>query len=198
MSKQLFITLVASVVIVTTLLLVWKANNREVLDAFENINEKLEQSNRESNVRLYYGYQTGFASFEESADRLNSFLEELKDQIRDRLIDHDLESANGESITDYILLDGEVPSQRGLELVAEISAFRATFHEDFNELYPGLVEECNERFSTTPAIDRDGSEVDWLVYNFDGFPSVAVLTKLSQFQSDINYLRDELLLLEEE
>ena len=198
MSKRLFITLVAAVVLITTLLVVWKNSNRDVLDAFEDINEKLEQSNRESNVRLYYGYKTGFDSFEESAEQLDTFIEELKDQIRDRLIDHDLEAANGESVTDYILLDGDEPSQRGLELIAEISSFRATFYEDFNELYPDLVKECDELFSTDPVVDRDGSEENWLVYNFDGFPSVAVMAKLSQFQTDINYLRDELLFLEEE
>ena len=113
-------------------------------------------------------------------------------------IDHDLEDSNGESATDYVLFDGWEPSQRGLELVAEIAGFRATFYEDFDEIYPELVTECQERFSTQAVMNDNGQEVDWLVHNFKGFPSIAVMTRLSQFQANINYLREELLLKEEE
>lgn len=204
MSKKLFIILVSSVVVVITLLLIGRAANNETLDAFNKISSELEWANFESQEEYeeldYYKdsyLKTGFSSFEESAEQLDTFLEELKDQLRDQLIEYDPSENDGVQLTDHVLFDGRTPSQRGLELVSEISGFRATFYEDFNELYPDLVTECEERFNTAPETGRDGSEVSWLEYHFKGFPSIAVMTKLSQFQADIQYLREELIFREE-
>ena len=48
-------------------------------------------------------------------------------------------------------------------------------------------------FSTAPVTNRDGKEVAWLNYNYEGFPLVASLTKLTQIQADIKTTKSEVL-----
>jgi gliding motility-associated protein GldM len=48
-------------------------------------------------------------------------------------------------------------------------------------------------FSTAPVKNRDGKDVAWLNYNYEGFPLVASLTKLTQIQADIKTTKSEVL-----
>src|SRR5690606_3137638 len=48
-------------------------------------------------------------------------------------------------------------------------------------------------FSTAEEENRDGKKVAWLNYNYEGFPLVASLTKLTQIQADIKTTKSEVL-----
>src|SRR5690606_4357481 len=48
-------------------------------------------------------------------------------------------------------------------------------------------------FSTAKVLNRDKKEIAWLNYNFEGFPMIASLTKLTQMQADVKTVNSELL-----
>ncbi|RLD29562.1 MAG: gliding motility protein GldM, partial [Bacteroidetes bacterium] len=48
-------------------------------------------------------------------------------------------------------------------------------------------------FSTAPVERRDKKKIDWLNYNYEGFPLIASKTKITSLQNDIKVTKNELL-----
>lgn len=200
MSKRVFIALVVSVVGVVALLIGFRASNNEVVNSFEILNQKIEFSNDRSEVDIdsilnslaEYDYlDFELASLNENAEKLDTYIQELKIELREGLGTNDFEAMDQSGKVNELLFDGNKESQKGLELIAEIANFRANFYTDFNEVYPDLVEVVDEKFSTSAVLDANDKETPWLEYNFKDIPLVAVLTKLTSIQADIKYIQGE-------
>ncbi|PHS10947.1 MAG: gliding motility protein GldM [Kordia sp.] len=61
------------------------------------------------------------------------------------------------------------------------------------QLNQGLIDILNDKFNTDPIKAKDGATKTWLAYNFQGFPSIASLAKVSSMQSDIKALESDVL-----
>ena len=81
----------------------------------------------------------------------------------------------------------------GKEFLAEMNDYRTGMLALFGEEYPSVGASIESNFSTEPVINRDGEKINWLNYNFEGFPMIASLTKLTQIQTDIKSNSSELL-----
>ena len=179
---------------------------KEVLGAFGLMNKKLE----EANVRYQETNEATFAELERKeqekpedykealeqsrkvrdlSNEYYSYLEKLKDEVMSQAEDkEDYQVMDKSDFLDgrFFKTDGLKPE--GQEFLDKINSYREALVTAAGEKNQGLVEVINQRFSTgenNKVKDREGNPVNWVNYNFEGFPYIAVVTKFSQIQSDI-------------
>lgn len=174
--------------------------SNEVLDAFDTINKRLEESNKivetENNdlKNSYYELLDERAKLkiqevDSISNYLNHFIEDIKQDIISDLKDpKDYKAMASES---ELLFKNN--SERGLQLVNEIDIYREQLTSTLGRRKSEIKSIINQKFSTSPIENREGKMYDWLEYNFKDFPSIVVLTKLTQIQSDIKYMKSEIL-----
>ena len=179
---------------------------KEVLGAFGLMNKKLQ----EANVRYQETNEATFAELERKeqekpedykealeqsrkvrdlSNEYYSYLEKLKDEVMSQAEDkEDYQVMDKSDFLDgrFFKTDGLKPE--GQEFLDKINNYRESLVTAAGEKNQGLVEVINQRFSTgenNKVKDREGNPVNWVNYNFEGFPYIAVVTKFSQIQSDI-------------
>ena len=179
---------------------------KEVLGAFGLMNKKLQ----EANVRYQETNEATFAELERKeqekpedykealeqsckvrdlSNEYYSYLEKLKDEVMSQAEDkEDYQVMDKSDFLDgrFFKTDGLKPE--GQEFLDKINSYREALVTAAGEKNQGLVEVINQRFSTgenNKVKDREGNPVNWVNYNFEGFPYIAVVTKFSQIQSDI-------------
>ncbi|WP_461532145.1 type IX secretion system motor protein PorM/GldM [Sinomicrobium sp.] len=181
---------------------------KEVLSAFGMLNEKLEASNTKATTdnamaleglsRLAEEKPERYRPILEKANQLKeasaayyTYLEELKAEMTENLNDkHDYEKMDQAKFLDKKFFKGGGEyTDEGQEFVDKIDGYRETVlgilgDENFEEIKSSVT----ERFSSGEngkAKNREGKEINWLNLNFEGFPLVASLTKITQIQADI-------------
>ena len=179
---------------------------KEVLGAFGLMNKKLQEANvryQETNEATFEelerkeqekpeDYKEALEQSRKVRDLSNeyySYLEKLKDEVMSQAEDkEDYQVMDKSDFLDgrFFKTDGLKPE--GQEFLDKINNYREALVTAAGEKNQGLVEVINQRFSTgenNKVKDREGNPVNWVNYNFEGFPYIAVVTKFSQIQSDI-------------
>jgi gliding motility-associated protein GldM len=175
--------------------------SKEVLSAFGLMNEKLSDANKratEQNAKAYTNLATKAVEqplqFEKAkektdalkanADEFYSYLEDLKGKMTSDLKDKtDYETMDKSKFLDeYFFVSGTI-TPKGKEFVSKMDEFRKAALEVLGDT--DLASTVNERFNTSPVTNKDGIQINWLNYHYEGFPLVASLTKLTQIQADI-------------
>ena len=179
---------------------------KEVLGAFGLMNKKLQEANvryQETNEATFEelerkeqekpeDYKEALEQSRKVRDLSNeyySYLEKLKDEVMSQAEDkEDYQVMDKSDFLDgrFFKTDGLKPE--GQEFLDKINNYREALVTAAGEKNQGLVQVINQRFSTgenNKVKDREGNPVNWVNYNFEGFPYIAVVTKFSQIQSDI-------------
>lgn len=189
--------------------------SKEVLSAFGLMNERLEQANisaSERNAAFMAGLEEKvsenperFKELKDKADKIASLSDDLNTHIlglRAFLMSNVKEGNE----TNYEVMDkpdyldkeffsGANKTAEGEEFISKINSFRDGIVSLIGEQagFEGIITDVNNKFSTDEVTRRDGVKVDWLRYQFEGFPLVASLTKLTQMQADIKTTNSEIL-----
>ncbi|MBP1838176.1 type IX secretion system motor protein PorM/GldM [Formosa algae] len=187
--------------------------SKEVLSAFGLMNEKLVESNQLatgrnqallSNLAVKADENPEkFKSLKQKADKigslgndLNSYLEDLKSKMTADLDDAtDYETMDKGDFLDNHFFQGDSHKEEGEKFLSEIAKFRdqtVAILESDPKLAP-MAADVKKKFSTDEVENRDGIKVDWLEYNYKGYPLVASLTKVTQLQSDVKTTASEVL-----
>lgn len=185
--------------------------SKEVLSAFGLLNDKISKANTASDQRNQ-AFLAGLAEKVDEqpakyqpimvkADKVNalaadldSYITSLKaDMMKDIKDASDYEVQDKPDHLDQKFFSGDRLSKAGQEFVDKVDAFRNGMNEVIGDDYPTIVAAVNEKFSTSQEENRDGKKIDWLNYNFEGFPLIASKTKLTSMQSDIKTTQNELL-----
>ena len=85
----------------------------------------------------------------------------------------------------FFLNDGY--SSDGLKFIEEVENYKRGIKNLFEKDFPNVVDGIDSKFNNREDIE------DWLEYNFKGFPLVATLTRLTQMQSDIKGVKQDVL-----
>lgn len=181
--------------------------SKEVLAAFGLMNEKLEASNiktSENNVAFLSGLETKAS---ENAEKFGPLLEDARKikELSQEYFDY-LENlkksmtAEIKDPTDYQVMDksdyldqkfwqGDKLTKDGQEFLKRINDYRTQVNAILPASMEGVKAAANSRFATGDANGkverRDGVKVDWINYQYEGFPVVASLTKITQLQADV-------------
>ncbi|WP_066224121.1 gliding motility protein GldM [Formosa haliotis] len=187
--------------------------SKEVLSAFGLMNEKLVDSNQaatERNLALLSSLDVKagenpekFSPLKRKADQMgelttsfNAYLEDLKTKMAATVEDpKDYETMDKGDFLDNYFFIGDKYKPEGEEFLNEIAKYRdgvvAILKTD--PKLASMADDVTEEFSTSPVTNRDGKKIDWLGYNYKGFPLVASLTKITQIQSDVKTTASEIL-----
>ena len=181
--------------------------SKEVLAAFGLMNEKLEASNiktSENNVAFLTGLETKAS---ENAEKFGPLLKDAKKikELSQNYYDYlqGLKTAMTSEIKDpkdYQVMDksdyldqkfwqGDKLTKDGQEFLKRITDYRNQVSAVLPESMASVKAAVNNRFETGDANGkverRDGVKVDWINYQYEGFPVVASLTKITQLQADV-------------
>ena len=191
--------------------------SKEVLTAFGLMNEKLEVSNTkttESNMAFLSGLETKAG---ENIRKYGPLLKDAKEikRVSKKYFDYlaTLKSkmtVDVKDTKDYVVMDksdfldnyffqGDKHSWEGKEFVDRVNDYRtkiATILANKKGMEDIKVS-LSSRFETGDANEkvknRDGVKVDWLIYNYEGYPLVASLTKITQLQYDVKATENDAL-----
>lgn len=175
--------------------------SKEVLSAFGLMNEKLSESNIRATEKNNASYETlalkaseqakQYGEAKEKTDKLRSMADELFAYIGDlkTKMAADIEDKKAYESMDksgfldqYFFASGKI-TPKGKEFVDKINQFREQSLVVLGESELSTV--VAARFSTGNVTNKEGKKIDWLKYNYEGFPLIASLTKLTQIQADI-------------
>jgi gliding motility-associated protein GldM len=73
-----------------------------------------------------------------------------------------------------------------------VDAYREGVVAIVGENYPAIAKKVETDFSTED-IKREGANIEWLKYHYEGFPLIASVTKMTQIQSDVKSVQGEVL-----
>ncbi len=196
--------------------------SKEVLSAFGLINQKLIQSNVRATDRNTSFMEQLAQKVEEQPKKfkpemekakvvnsissdLDTYIKDLKGLMLEGMTDED--KKNYETMDkdvflgEYFFANGVV-TEKGKEFVSKIGTYKNEMikllspveggpkdQTDFSE----IIDSIKADFSTEDETTKDGLKLDWLTYNYKGFPKIASLTKLTQIQADIKKNQSEIL-----
>ncbi|MFJ1351148.1 type IX secretion system motor protein PorM/GldM [Capnocytophaga canimorsus] len=186
---------------------------KEVLSAFGLMNEKLEASNEKANNANINAIQALEQNNAENPDQFaeafqkSKKVKELSDSFYNYIegIKGEIMNQVGEDKKDYQVMDksdyldqkffvGDNYKPEGEEFVRQINDYKAQLVELLGGkegTYGELVGKIDGNFNTNDVVDREGVTRKWLNYNFEGFPYIASVAKLSMMQSDIRDTEQE-------
>src|SRR5690606_35108063 len=189
--------------------------SKEVLSAFGLMNEKLEASNAkttENNLAFLSGLEANaettpdqYAELYEKAKQIKSlseeyynYLENLKrDMVKDVEDPKDYQVMDKTDFLDQRFFQGDNLSKEGQEFVNRINDYRTKVTAILPENFENVKASVNTRFQTGDAdgkvTNREGTKIGWLQYQFEGFPLVASLTKITAIQADIKATEEDAL-----
>jgi len=78
-------------------------------------------------------------------------------------------------------------TSKGNEIKTTVEKYKADMKAALgtNKKFADIVREIDSKFDLSPVKNKDGQSIEFLDYNFKGFPAVASLAKLSAWQSDV-------------
>ena len=186
--------------------------SKEVLAAFGTMNERFTSENAktiESNEAFLASlavkkgedpakYEALYAKAEEIkklSQEYYNYIEGIKTEMTADVKDpKDYQVMDKADYLDTKFFEGDGYKPEGQEFIDRVNNYRdAVLKVIDGEKMTDAETAIKSRFSTEQVENRDGKNVDWLKYNYEGFPLIASLTKLTQLQSDIQATEQDIL-----
>ncbi|MGD2004576.1 MAG: gliding motility protein GldM, partial [Flavobacteriaceae bacterium] len=193
--------------------------SKEVLDGFGQMFVKINDANgrvEESN-NIYYskietnaqekggkwiGHQRTANEIKEEADAFFNRISEIKTEItaaqreKDPELKEYAQMDKGEQL-DMVFFDANGVSPQGQEFIEMINEFKMRVIQVFGSQYPQYIEMVEARFFTGDENgnikNKDNQDQPWLSYNYEGFPLISSLAKLTMMQNDIRQTESDVL-----
>ncbi|MGB0769542.1 MAG: gliding motility protein GldM [Flavobacteriaceae bacterium] len=186
--------------------------SKEVLSAFGLMEAKFAESNMtttETNEALLNDLITKgdekpeeFAVAANKAQQINTISEDFYNYIETLKVDllknggYTIDPETGKlpfeamdktDILDEMWFTGDRVTKAGAAVLARIEQYKSDVKDVLGTdvKYKKAVERFEKRFSTEKVTNKDGKKIDWLDYNYKGFPAIASYTKLTAMQNDV-------------
>ncbi len=193
--------------------------SKEVLDGFGQMFKKIASANDrvDQSNDIYYNKIEVNAKEKEGkwidnnriaieikkeADEFYNEIQAIKDRIteKQRVDDPDLVEYSrmdkGEQL-DLVFFDANGLSEEGTKFIEMIRSYKGHVIQVFASKFPRYTELVEERFNTGDLEDmvvtRDGTKQTWLQANYEGFPLISSLAKLTMMQNDIRLTESDVL-----
>ncbi|MBP6072324.1 MAG: gliding motility protein GldM [Flavobacterium sp.] len=191
--------------------------SKEVLSAFGILNNKIVESNSIADGRNESSFlqlaqkaqdqPLQFGAKKEKVEKIralskdfNSYIQNLKDEFTKAYpVDTDgnlpFEQMDKGDGVDEKWFGGDKPKPAGKEFLDKISNYVAQLKQiGGSAITEGEMKKIQRRFSTEAVFSKnEGKKIEWLEYNFKGFPLIATITKLSQLQADVKTTESDII-----
>ncbi|WP_031426002.1 gliding motility protein GldM [Flavimarina sp. Hel_I_48] len=176
--------------------------DKEILSAFKIFDMKFASSN----ARLTDENQLALAGLEAKAteqaakyepllekaknvktisDNFYSYLGTIKDSLTEGVDTSSYANLDKSSVLDERWFTGDGYTQKGDAFLAALNQYKEDMAAALGPEFSDVNRAVQSSFDTTPVENKDGKEVAWLKYNFEGYPLAATITRFTQMQNDI-------------
>ena len=183
--------------------------SKEVLSAFGILNVKITESNSLTDSRN----ESSFAQLAQKAKdqpgqygdkrdkvekiralskEFSDYIENLKIEVtkkfpKDKHGNYPYEQMDKGDLIDRLFFNQEKLSSKGQEFLNKIQNYPAQIKQiGGSSIAEVEMKKIQNRFETKPVFsEKTGKDLDWMEYNYHGFPLIATITKLTQLQADI-------------
>ena len=183
--------------------------SKEVLSAFGILNVKITESNSLADSRnessflqlsqkaqdqpgQYGDKKVKVEKIRALSKEFSDYIENFKDEVtkkfpKDKEGNYPYEQMDKGDLVDRLLFSQEKLSPKGKEFLAKIQNFPAQIKQIGGSSIAEIeMKKIEKRFETKPVFsEKAGKSLDWMEYNYHGFPLIATVTKLTQLQADI-------------
>ncbi len=183
--------------------------SKEVLSAFGILNKKIVESNSLTDSRNESSFQQLSQKAKEQpgqygdkrakvekiralSKEFSDYIESLKVEVtkkfpKDKEGNYPYEQMDKGDLIDRLLFSQEKLSPRGKEFLAKIQNYPNQIKQIAGSSVAEVeMKKIEKRFETKPVFsEKAGKNLDWMEYNYHGFPLIATITKLTQLQADI-------------
>ena len=190
--------------------------SKEVLSAFGNINESLENSSEtliSKNTAALNALEVKaseaseqFAEVYQNADQVSdatnalySYLEQVKTEMKSSVEDPtDYESMDKADFVNEMFFKSGKLKPEGEQFITNMRSYTNEIENVLGgkNQFKKIVESVKERFSAndvTPDAGVKGAKVNYVIHHFEGFPLVSSITKITNLQNDLKRLENEIL-----
>lgn len=192
--------------------------SKEVLSAFGLLNEKISEANVATSQRntafmdglavkasdepaQYAALNAKAEKISQISDELDTYLTSIKSAAVEKIEDpKDYEVMDKADYFNNLFFTGDKYKEGGKEFLAKMDAYRTEMIAVLSDTALAKVagiedikKSIEANFATDTETNRDGKKIAWLNYNYEGFPLVASLTKMTQIQADIKNTKSEVL-----
>lgn len=158
------------------------AQNKSYTDDIAALQQQLTDSAM-TNPEKFAGAFNHMNEFHTKSERLLTELQHVRELIEEQVG----ETGNYENLDkniDVVFFTGNQHTDNGAQFVQAIKDFNLTASDQLF-FFPKAEKMAQQAFSVDQAKDRDGNKVDWLTYNYKGFPAIASMTKISILENDV-------------
>ncbi|HQZ25866.1 MAG TPA: gliding motility protein GldM [Flavobacterium sp.] len=183
--------------------------SKEVLSAFGILNNKIIESNSITDGRNESSFQQlsqkavdqpgQFGDKRAKVEKIRALSKEFNDYIEgikttvtkkfERDADGNLpyEEMDKGDLIDRMFFTGDKVSAKGKEFLDKIQSYPAQIKAiGGSSIAESEMKKIEKRFATNQVYsEKAGAKLDWIDYNYKGYPLIATVTKLSQLQADI-------------
>ncbi len=191
--------------------------SKEVLSAFGILNNKIVESNVITDARNESSFQQlsqkaadqpkQYGDKKDKVEKIRAISKEFNDYIESIKADFTKEFKKDENgnlpfeamdkgdMVDEKWFEGDKPSKKGNEFLEKISSFVSKIKDVGGSSIAEIeLKKIQNRFSTTPVFSKtENKKIEWMEYNYKGFPLIATITKLSQLQADIKTTESDII-----
>jgi gliding motility-associated protein GldM len=185
----------------------------KISDAKTRVNESNEiyyskiETNSKDKEGKWVGHDKTAKQIRLKSNEFHDYIQDLKDKITERqrveFEDPELRKFEvmdkGEELDMIWFREGDEAAQNASqEFIETIIDYKATVIQVFGSQYPQYIDQVENRFDIGKGPDwvvedREGKELKWLNYSFEGFPLISSLAKLTMMQNDIRLTEADVL-----
>ena len=176
--------------------------DKEILSAFKIFDMKFTSSN----ARLIDENQLAMAGLEAKAneqaakyepllekakrvksisDEFYAYLGNIKDTLTEGVDTSSYANLDKSSALDERWFTGDRYTKQGDAFLAKLKQYKEDMAAVLDPDFSDVNRTVQSNFDTSPETNKDGKEVEWLKYNFEGYPLAASITRFTQMQNDV-------------
>lgn len=191
--------------------------SKEVLSAFGILNNKIIESNAITDARNESSFQQlaqkasdqplQYGPKKEKVEKiraiskdLNNYIENWKTEFtkgfeKDANGNLPFEQMDKGDLVDEKWFEGDKPSPKGKEFLQKIADYVNQIRTVGGSAIADVeMKKIENRFSTKPVFSKtENKNIEYLEYNYKGYPLIATITKLSQLQADIKTTESDII-----
>lgn len=176
--------------------------DKEILNAFKifdtkftTSNERLAQENQLALTGLEAKASEQAAKYKpllakaqevkQISDRFYNYLGSIRDTVTEGVDTSSYSNLDRSAILDERWFTGDRYTKKGNDFLAELNVYKKDMEALLGLEFSEVNRSVQSNFDTSQETNKDGKKIDWLRYNFEGFPLAASITRFTQMQNDV-------------
>ncbi|MEH6407656.1 MAG: gliding motility protein GldM [Leeuwenhoekiella sp.] len=128
----------------------------------------------------------------EISDEFYAYLGNIKDTLTEGIDTSNYANLDKTAVLDEKWFTGDRYTKDGDAFLARLNSYKSGITDALGPEFEQLASQVERTFSTEPETNKDGKKIDWLKYNFEGYPLAASITRFTQMQNDVKATESEL------